>query len=148
VTGQGEQGAGVLRLVALSEEPIDAAAVVASVEDAGAGGVVSFTGVVRDSDGGRAVSALEYVAHPQALDALRSVAQAVADDFPVRALAAVHRTGVLAVGDVAVVVAAAAAHRGEAFEAARRLIDDLKASVPIWKRQVFATGEPEWVGTP
>jgi len=144
----GDQGAEVLRLVALSDEPIDAATVVAAVGDDGAGGVVSFTGVVRDSDGGRAVTTLEYVAHPDALEALRAVAQAVAADLPVRALAAVHRTGVLGVGDVAVVVAAAAAHRGEAFEAARRLIDDLKASVPIWKRQVFVTGEQEWVGTP
>ena len=64
------------------------------------------------------------------------------------ALAAVHRTGLLAVGDIAVVVAASASHRGQAFEAARRLIDDLKDAVPIWKRQVFADGEQEWVGTP
>ncbi len=148
VSGGSEDGAEVLRVVALSEEPIDVAAVVAAVDDAGAGGVVSFTGVVRDSDEGRAVTALEYVAHPDALAALQAVAQTVAADLPVRALAAVHRTGLLAVGDIAVVVAASAAHRAEAFEAARRLIDDLKATVPIWKRQVFVTGEPEWVGTP
>jgi molybdopterin synthase catalytic subunit len=79
---------------------------------------------------------------------LRAVAEGVAADLPVRALAAVHRVGVLKVGDVAVVVAAAAAHRGEAFEAARRLIDDLKTTVPIWKRQVFADGTQEWVGSP
>jgi molybdopterin synthase catalytic subunit len=94
------------------------------------------------------VTALEYVAHPDAEAGLRRVAEAVADQLPVRAVAALHRTGVLAVGDVAVVVAAAAPHRGEAFEAARRLIDDLKETVPIWKRQVFADGEEEWVGSP
>jgi molybdopterin synthase catalytic subunit len=94
------------------------------------------------------VTALEYVAHPDAEAALRRVADGVAADFPVRAIAAVHRTGLLAVGDVAVVVAAAAPHRGAAFEAARRLIDDLKETVPIWKRQVFADGEQEWVGSP
>ena len=138
----------VIRLLALRHTPIDAAEVLAAVEDAGAGGVVSFTGLVRDSDGGKGVTALEYVAHPDAEAALRRVAEAVAADLPVRALAAVHRTGLLQVGDVAVVVAAAAAHRGEAFEAARRLIDDLKDTVPIWKRQVFSDGAQEWVGSP
>jgi len=138
----------VLRLIALRDSPIDPAEVVAAVSDAGAGGVVSFTGLVRESDGGRDVTALEYVAHPDALAALRAVAEAVAADLPVKAVAAVHRTGLLAVGDVAVVVAAAAPHRAEAFEAARRLIDDLKQTVPIWKRQVFAEGDQEWVGAP
>jgi len=135
-------------MIALRDSAIDPAEVVSAVSDAGAGGVVSFTGLVRDSDQGRAVTALEYVAHPDALTALRAVAEAVAADLPVKAVAAVHRTGMLAVGDVAVVVAAAAPHRAEAFEAARRLIDDLKQTVPIWKRQVFAEGDQEWVGTP
>ena len=138
----------MVRLVALRDVPIDVAEVLAAVEDPGAGGVVSFTGLVRDSDGGRGVTELEYVAHPDATDAIAKVAAAVAADLPVRALAAVHRTGLLAVGDVAVVVAASAAHRGEAFEAARRLIDDLKAQAPIWKRQVFHSGDEEWVGSP
>ena len=138
----------VIRLLALRDTPVDPAEVLAAVEDAGAGGVVSFTGLVRDSDGGKGVTALEYVAHPDAEAALRRVAEAVAADLPVRALAAVHRTGMLEVGDVAVVVAAAAAHRGEAFEAARRLIDDLKETVPIWKHQLFADGSQEWVGSP
>jgi molybdopterin synthase catalytic subunit len=138
----------VIRLLALRDVDIDPAEVLAAVDDAGAGGVVSFTGLVRDSDGGRAVTALEYDAHPDAEAALRRVAEAVAADLPVRALAAVHRVGMLAVGDVAVVVAASAAHRGEAFEAARRLIDDLKATVPIWKRQLFVDGDEEWVGSP
>jgi molybdopterin synthase catalytic subunit len=137
-----------VRLLGLRADPIDAAEVLAAVEDAGAGGVVSFTGLVRDVDGGRAVTALEYEAHPGAQDALRAVAEAVASDLPVVAVAALHRTGLLQVGDVAVVVAAAAPHRGEAFDAARRLIDDLKREVPIWKRQVFADGVEEWVGTP
>lgn len=138
----------VVRLLALRDSPVDAAEVLAAVDDAGAGGVVCFTGLVRDRDGGRPVSALEYVAHPEAEAVLRSVAEAVAADLPVRALAAVHRVGLLQVGEVAVVVAAASPHRAEAFEAARRLIDDLKATVPIWKRQVFADGSQEWVGSP
>jgi molybdopterin synthase catalytic subunit len=138
----------VIRLLALRDTPLDVAEVLAAVEDRGAGGVVSFTGLVRDHDGGRGVTELEYTAHPDAEAALRRVAEAVAADLPVHALAAAHRTGLLQVGDVAVVVAASAAHRGEAFEAARRLIDDLKATVPIWKRQVFRDGDEEWVGTP
>jgi molybdopterin synthase catalytic subunit len=138
----------VVRLLALRDTPLDVAEVLAAVEDPGAGGVVSFTGLVRDSDGGRDVTELEYVAHPDAEAALRRVAEAVAADLPVRALAAVHRTGLLAVGDIAVVVAASAAHRGQAFEAARRLIDDLKEQTPIWKRQVFREGDQEWVGSP
>lgn len=137
-----------LRLLAIRDSTISVQEVLAAVEDAQAGGVVSFTGLVRQVDGGREVTALEYSAHPDALAALTAVAEAIALDLPVVALAAVHRTGLLAVGDVAVVVAASAAHRGEAFEAARRLIDDLKATVPIWKRQVFVDGEDEWVGTP
>ena len=137
-----------IRLLALRDVPLDVAEVLAAVEDPGAGGVVSFTGLVRDSDGGRAVTELEYTAHPDAEAALRRVAESVAADLPVHGLAAVHRTGLLRVGDVAVVVAASAAHRGQAFEAARRLIDDLKATVPIWKRQVFTDGGEEWVGTP
>ena len=137
-----------VRLLALRDTPLDVAEVLAAVDDAGAGGVVSFTGLVRDSDGGKGVTELEYVAHPDAADALRRVAERIAADLPVRALAAVHRTGLLAVGDVAVVVAASAPHRAEAFEAARRLIDELKAEVPVWKRQVFRDGTQEWVGTP
>jgi len=139
---------GEVRLLGIRDTPLDVAEVLAAVEDPGSGGVVSFTGLVREVDGGRAVTELEYVAHPTAAARLQEVAAAVAAELPVRAVAALHRTGVLALGDVAVVVAASAAHRGEAFEAARRLIDDLKHTVPIWKRQRFADGEQEWVGTP
>ncbi len=137
-----------LRLLALRDTPLAVDEVLRAVDDPAAGGVVSFTGVVRDRDGGRDVQELEYVAHPDALAALERVARRVAEDLPVVGLAAVHRTGLLRVGEVAVVVAASAGHRGEAFEAARRLIDDLKAQVPVWKRQVFRDGDEEWVGTP
>ena len=138
----------VIRLLALRDLPLDVAEVLAAVQDPAAGAVVSFTGLVRDHDGGKGVTALEYEAHPGAEAALLAVAELVAADLPVHALAAVHRTGLLQVGDIAVVVAASASHREQAFEAARRLIDDLKATVPIWKRQVFDDGEQEWVGTP
>jgi molybdopterin synthase catalytic subunit len=92
------------------------------------------------------VTGLAYTAHPSAEDVLRQVAEKVAADFPVRALAAVHRVGALGVGDLAVVVAVSCPHRAEAFAACRRLIDDLKSQVPVWKHQTFADGTEEWVG--
>jgi molybdopterin synthase catalytic subunit len=101
---------------------------------------------VRDEDHGRTVTRLSYSAHPTAEQRLGAVLEGVAEAFPVKALAAVHRVGDLEIGDIAVIVAASCPHRGEAFEASRRLIDDLKAQVPIWKHQVFADGHAEWVG--
>jgi molybdopterin synthase catalytic subunit len=138
----------VVRLVAIRETPLEVTEVLAAVEDAAAGGVTLFVGTVRDHDDAKAVSQLGYSAHPSALDRLNQVVAAVAARHPVCAVAAVHRVGDLAIGDAAVVVAAAADHRGEAFDAARDLIDDLKATVPIWKHQAFADGSDEWVGLP
>jgi molybdopterin synthase catalytic subunit len=138
----------VVRLVGLRAAPLSVDEVLAAVADPGAGGTCVFVGTVRDVDGGREVSELDYTAHPMVLDVLTEVADEVAAAFPVRALAAVHRVGDLAIGDVSVIVAAAAPHRGEAFEACRRLIDELKARVPIWKHQLFADGGEEWVGSP
>ena len=139
---------GRVRLVDIRSTPLDVAEVLAAVEDATAGGVTLFVGTVRDHDDAKSVAGLDYSAHPTALDRLRAVVEAVAERHPVTAVAAVHRVGELAIGDAAVVVAAAAPHRGEAFDAARDLIDDLKATVPIWKHQVFADGSDEWVGLP
>jgi molybdopterin synthase catalytic subunit len=122
--------------------------VVAAVRDPAAGGLVVFVGSVRDLDGGRAVERLGYTAHPSAEAQLRAVAESVAARYPAVAVAAVHRVGDLDIGDVAVVVAVSCPHRGEAFDAARALIDELKTTVPIWKHQVFSDGSDEWVGTP
>jgi len=118
------------------------------VTDPAAGGIALFAGKVRDSDHDRRVSGLSYSAHPSAEAELRRVAEALAEKFGVVAVAAVHRVGDLAVGDLAVVVAVSCPHRAEAFDACRALIDELKASVPIWKHQRFADGTSEWVGTP
>jgi molybdopterin synthase catalytic subunit len=120
--------------------------VLAAVADPVAGGTVVFVGTVRDEDSGKAVETLGYSAHPTVDVALREVAEHVAATHPVTALAAVHRVGDLAVGDLAVVVAASCPHRAEAFTACQALIDELKATVPIWKNQVFADGSQEWVG--
>lgn len=138
----------VIRLLAVREEPLSVDEVLAAAADPAAGGTVVFIGTVRDEDSGKSVDALGYSAHPSVDDALRTVAERVVTEHPVIALAAVHRVGDLAVGDLAVVVAASCAHRGAAFEAARQLIDDLKATVPIWKHQTFADGSDEWVGLP
>jgi molybdopterin synthase catalytic subunit len=128
------------------------AEVLAALGDPGAGGLTLFVGTVRDHDDhGReaeAVTGLEYSAHPTALQRLAEVCDSVAQKYDVRGVAAVHRVGDLAIGDAAVVVATTAEHRGDAFEAARALIDELKATVPIWKHQTFADGTDEWVGTP
>jgi molybdopterin synthase catalytic subunit len=143
-----EDAAAVLKLVDIRDQPLSLDEVVAAVDDPGAGGTCVFVGTVRDVDHERAVKALAYSAHPSAVQRLLDVMVDVAARHPVRGLAAVHRVGDLAVGDLAVVAAASSAHRAEAFEACRDLIDTLKATVPIWKHQEFGDGGQEWVGLP
>ncbi|CAM3482251.1 molybdenum cofactor biosynthesis protein MoaE [Isoptericola cucumis] len=124
----------------------------ALVRDDACGAVATFTGYVRDHDDGRGVTRLHYEAHPDAATVLREVAERVARRTAeatgdrVRA-AVVHRTGDLAIGDVAVVAAVAAGHRQAAFAAASDLVEELKAEVPIWKQQDFADGTSEWVAS-
>ncbi|MFZ2016811.1 MAG: molybdenum cofactor biosynthesis protein MoaE [Nocardioides sp.] len=137
-----------VRLVDLRETPLDVAEVVDVLGNDASGGLTLFVGRVRDHDHGLAVDGLEYSAHPTALDALRRVCHEVAEQYDVHGVVAVHRVGRLAIGDIAVIVATTAAHRGEAFDASRALIDTLKDQVPIWKHQEFADGTEEWVGTP
>jgi molybdopterin synthase catalytic subunit len=133
-------------LIGIRDTPLSVDEVLRAVDDRGAGGTALFVGTVRDHDHDRPVTRLSYSAHPSAERELRAVAEKIATDFPVRGLAAVHRVGDLEIGDLAVVVAVSCAHRGEAFEACRRLIDDVKSQVPIWKNQLFADGTAEWVG--
>jgi len=136
----------VIRLAELRSEPLSVDELRAAVSDPGAGGITLFAGAVRDGDHGRAVTRLSYSAHPSAAAELRRVAEKIAASYEVRALAAVHRVGELEIGDLAVVVAVSCAHRAEAFEACRALIDMLKHEVPIWKQQWFGDGTSEWVG--
>lgn len=140
--------ASVVRLVDIRETPLRVEEVLEQLADVSAGGLTLFVGTVRDHDGGKQVGGLEYSAHPTALDRLRAVCEEIAGEYDVRAVAAVHRVGSLALGEAAVIVATAADHRGQAFDASRALIDRLKATVPIWKHQVFSDGSDEWVGTP
>ena len=143
-----DAGRDVVRLVDVRDAPLSVDEVLRAVDDPGSGGTCVFVGTVRDVDHQRAVKALAYSAHPSAVQRLQEVMAGVADRHPVRALAAVHRVGDLSIGDLAVVAAAASAHRAEAFEACRDLIDTLKATVPIWKHQEFGDGTQEWVGLP
>lgn len=135
-------------LLDIRDAPLSVEEVLRAVSAPSAGGLAMFVGAVRDEDGGRQVRSLRYSAHPSALSVLADVAQRVRSGYPVVRLAAVHRVGDLAVGDLAVVVAVACPHRGEAFEACRELIDTLKRQVPIWKNQLFTDGTQEWVGSP
>ncbi len=138
----------VVRLSAVRPDPLSVDEVLDAVRDPAAGGLCLFIGTIRAEDGGREVEGLGYSAHPSATDVLAQVCADVAARHDVIAVAATHRTGDLVVGDVATVVAASAAHRGDAFRAAQDLIDTLKTTVPIWKHQRFTDGEAEWVGLP
>jgi molybdopterin synthase catalytic subunit len=138
----------VVRLIAVRESELSVDEVRAAVCDPAAGGIVLFAGAVRDEDHDMRVTGLSYSAHPTAVAELRRVAEKVAEKFKVTAVAAVHRVGDLDIGDLAVVVAVSCPHRAEAFGACHELIDELKATVPIWKHQRFADGTSEWVGSP
>lgn len=137
----------VIRLAEFRDSPLSVDEVRNAVADPAAGAIALFVGTVRDHDQGRAVTALSYSAHPSGTEQLRQVAEKVAARFSVRALAAVHRVGDLEIGDLAVVTAAAADHRDEAFAACRALIEEVKATVPVWKNQLLASGDSEWVNS-
>jgi molybdopterin synthase catalytic subunit len=137
----------------LSAEPISVDQAIAAVESDTAGAVVSFSGVVRNHDGGKAVERLSYSAHPTAHQVMADVvARLVAEHSgdgsstqPVRIWAA-HRIGMLEIGEPALVCAVSAAHRGLAFAVCSELVDRIKEQVPIWKEQFFSDGTVEWVG--
>lgn len=132
----------------LSESPIDVASHEALVDHSAAGAVVSFAGVVRNHDGGRGVTRLEYSAHPSAADVLAEVAADVAAASEgVRAIAVSHRIGVLDIGDAALVAAVSADHRAAAFRTCALLVDTVKERLPVWKHQFFTDGTDEWVGS-
>ena len=137
----------VLR-AALTEDAIELAEHEALVAHHAAGAVVGFAGVIRDHDGGRTVTRLEYSAHPTAQQTLAEVvAEIAADCHGVRAIAVSHRIGTLRIGDAALVAAVAADHRGAAFDTCELLVDTVKARLPVWKHQFFADGSQEWVGS-
>jgi molybdopterin synthase catalytic subunit len=133
---------------AVTADVLDVAAHEHAVAHPAAGAVVSFRGVVRDHDHGRQVRELEYEGHPSAAAVLAEVAAEIAARPEVYAVAVSHRVGKLDIGDVALAAAVSTAHRAAAFTACALLIDEVKARLPIWKRQVFADGTEEWVECP
>jgi molybdopterin synthase catalytic subunit len=135
----------VVRLTEVRSEPLSVDEVQVAAADPAAGAIALFIGTVRDQDHGRGVTALSYSAHPSATAELGRVAEKVAASYPVLSLAVTHRTGDLQIGDLAVVAAVGAQHRDVAFAAFHALIDELKATVPIWKHQFFTAGDSEWV---
>jgi len=137
----------IVRLIDIRDTPLSLDELYAAVTDERAGGIALFVGTVRNVDEGKDVDALGYSAHPTAITRLQTVAERIATECDIVALAAVHRIGDLAIGDIAVVVAVSAAHRAQAFEACRRLIDELKTDVPVWKHQTFTGGDAVWVGS-
>jgi len=129
----------------ISDTPLDLMACINQVTDPACGGIDVFIGTVRDETQGKPVLRLEFEAYESmALREMQKIAEQTFEHWPVLSIAIHHRTGVLEVGDVAVVIAVGAAHRAAAFEACRYAIDTLKLTVPIWKKEVFEDGEV-WV---
>ena len=137
-----------VREASTSSSPLSVDRLLKLVTDPIVGGIALFIGVVRNRDEGADVVSLDYTEHPSAPAILARCARQTADRYDIVSLAVEHRIGHLVVGDLAVVVAVGAVHRGEALTACRQLIDDLKVEVPIWKEQVFSSGASEWVGLP
>lgn len=138
----------MIRFAGVTSEDVDTDALLAAVSDERAGAVVSFAGVVRNHDHGKAVTGIEYVGHPSADQVMRDVVAQFAQRDGVHAVAAQHRVGHLGIGGVALFVAVAASHRAQAFTCASDLVDRLKEMLPIWKKQLLADGTHEWSACP
>ncbi len=133
-------------LYAIDDAPLDLAPLIAAVRSTGAGAVVTFVGFVREtSDDGRAVTGLDYEAHRElALRELRAVGAEASSRFGAARVAIAHRVGALQLGEATVAIAVAAAHRAVAFDACEYAIDQLKARVPIWKKERYRDGDARW----
>jgi len=132
----------------LQPDPIPASRVIEFVTDPQAGGIATFLGTTRaeSSPTGQPLLALDYEAYAEmALQQMRDLAERARGKWPIRKLALLHRVGRVGVGEPSVVIAVSSAHRGEAFEACRWLIDTLKAEVAIWKKEVWQDGGESWV---
>nr|WP_262493445.1 molybdenum cofactor biosynthesis protein MoaE [Flaviflexus equikiangi] len=131
----------------VTDQPIDMDRLVALVERPEAGAVLTFTGIVRNHDAGRSVNSIDYEAHPDADKVVARVAHQVAEASGCLAIAVVHRSGHLDVGDLALGAAVSAAHRVEAFAALNEVVEQVKLQLPVWKKQQFPDGTHEWTGS-
>jgi molybdopterin synthase catalytic subunit len=136
-------------LVRIGVAPLDPQEALAFVADPAAGGTCVFVGTVRDHSDAGTVTSLDYESWDELAETrLREIADEIFEKWPARKVALLHRTGGLDIGDVSVVVACSAPHRADAFEASRHGIERIKRDVPIWKKELLATGESEWVMGP
>ena len=130
----------------ITRAPIDAARLLADVVSPADGAALLFWGVVRNENDGREVSELEYSAYAgMAVHEMRRIAAEASERFGTGAIHVVHRIGMLAVGEASVAIAVASPHRGEAYDASRYVIEELKRRVPVWKREGYVDGHTEWV---
>ena len=130
----------------ITEDPLDAAALINSARRDTCGAVASFIGAVRNHDGGESVDAIEYSSHPSSPQILREIVSEMRDRPGVHCIVAWHRVGRLEIGDDALVVAVAAEHRAQAFRAVETIVEDVKAKLPIWKKQELSDGSHNWSG--
>lgn len=130
----------------ITEDPLDAAALINSARRDTCGAVASFIGAVRNHDGGESVDAIEYSSHPSSPQILQEIVSEMRDRPGVHCIVAWHRVGRLEIGDDAMVVAVAAEHRAQAFRAVETIVEDVKAKLPIWKKQELSDGSHNWSG--
>lgn len=132
-------------MIALTSDPIDVAAALTYLQSEQAGAIDFFLGVVRDNTQERPVDRLEYEAYDRmALSEMQKIADDAQQQWPILRYTVIHRKGTLQIGEIAVLIGVATAHRAAAFEACRYIIDTIKQTVPIWKKEVFTDGE-SWV---
>jgi molybdopterin synthase catalytic subunit len=132
--------------VAIVRTPLDPTSLLAEVASVGNGASILFVGTVRDVNDGRAVSGIEYAAYESmAMRELESIVSEAAARFDVSDIVVEHRIGQLGLGDASVVIAAAHAHRAQAYDASRFVIEEIKRRVPIWKREKYVDGTRQWV---
>lgn len=131
----------------LTLDPISADSLSQRVASRTSGAIVTFSGNVRNHDHGKSVASLRYEIHPSSAELLGRIVREVASRHEVTGVVVAHRYGELAIGDAALVVAVASAHRQEAFRACSELVDEIKANIPIWKHQIFTDGSDEWINS-
>ena len=130
----------------ITDEPLDTGALIDSARRDTCGAVASFVGVVRNHDGGESVDAIEYSSHPSSQQILRDIVMEFKDRPGVHCIVAWHRVGHLEIDEDAMVVAVAAEHRAQAFRTVEAIVEDVKAKLPIWKKQELTDGSHNWSG--
>lgn len=132
-------------MITLTSDPIDVATALHHLQSSQAGAIDFFLGVVRDNTQQRPVDRLEYEAYDRmAISEMQKIADQAQQQWPILRYTIIHRKGILQVGEIAVLIGVATAHRADAFEACRFIIDTIKQTVPIWKKEVFTDGQ-QWV---